>query len=131
MERLDNTSILIVDDDEETLALYLRALERMGARVAGARDAATALAVVAQARPDIVLCDLHLPGIDGYELLEQMHARAESSDLPVIAISGSHPMLEADRCKAAGFVEHLTKPVRLDVIVSAIQRHHAGHPARA
>lgn len=124
MDRLDDTRILIVDDDTETLALYVRALEKMGARVSAASDAATALAQLDTARPDIVLCDLHLPGTDGYELLAQIRAR--DTDLPVIAISGSHPALEAERCKAAGFRDHLTKPVKLDVIVSAIH----GHVAR-
>jgi CheY-like chemotaxis protein len=128
MDRLDDTSVLIVDDDEETLSLYVRALEKMGARVSAARDAASALTQLDAARPDIVLCDLHLPGTDGYELLEQMRASANGADLPVVAISGSHPALEAERCKAAGFRDHLTKPVKLDVIVSTIHRY--GHVAR-
>jgi CheY-like chemotaxis protein len=126
MERLDDTSVLIVDDDTETLALYVRALEKMGARVSAASDAASALTQLDAARPDIVLCDLHLPGTDGYALLEQIQAR--TADLPVIAISGSHPALEAERCKAAGFRDHLTKPVKLDLIVSTIHRY--GHVAR-
>ena len=121
MQRLAGTSVLVVEDDPETLALYVARLEQLGATVTGTCDAVSALAILATGRPDVVLCDLHLPELDGYQLLERMRESPELVDVPVIAISGSHPALEADRCKRAGFAEHLTKPVRFSVVVESIE----------
>jgi CheY-like chemotaxis protein len=128
MESLQGTSVLVVDDDDETLSLYVQSLKRLGATVRAAPSAEGALAALEAWRPDVMLCDLHLPGVDGYMLLERMRERDELKDVPVIAISGSHPTLERERCRLAGFHAHLTKPVRLEAIVSAIRaaRHGAG-----
>lgn len=121
MMSLQGTSVLIVDDDLETLSMYVQSLERIGAKVSGVTDAAGALAILEMWHPDVILCDLHLPVVDGYTLLARLRERGELDDVPVIAISGSHPALEAERCKLVGFRDHLVKPVRLAAIVSAIE----------
>ena len=121
MMSLQGTSVLIVDDDLETLSIYVQSLERIGAKVSGVTDAAGALSILETWHPDVVLCDLHLPVVDGYTLLARLRERRELDDIPVIAISGSHPTLEAERCKVAGFRDHLVKPVRLAAIISAIE----------
>ena len=123
MERLRGTSILIVEDDPETLQLYVVRLQQLGATAVGARDARSALSLLEAWRPDVLLCDLHLPEIDGYQLVATIRERPELSDLPVIAISGSHPALEAARCEREGFAEHLAKPVRFAVMVESILAH--------
>jgi two-component system CheB/CheR fusion protein len=120
MQSLSGTSVLVVEDDPETLALYVARLEQLGAAVNGATDAPAALSILAVWRPDVMLCDLHLPGMDGYQLMEQIRARPELAGVPVIAISGSHPALVADRCLREGFVELLTKPVRFARVVESI-----------
>jgi CheY-like chemotaxis protein len=122
MQSLAGTSVLVVDDDAETLTLFVQTLERLGADVNGATDAGAALSILSVWRPDVMLCDLHLPEVDGYALLGKIREREELNGVPVIAISGSHPALEGERCRAEGFADHLTKPARLAAIVSAIQR---------
>lgn len=121
MQSLSGTSVLVVDDDAETLALYVARLEQLGASVNGATDAASALAILAVWRPHVMLCDLHLPGVDGYALVAEIRRRPDLADLPVIAISGSHPVLEAERCRREGFAQHLSKPVRFAVVLDSIQ----------
>jgi two-component system cell cycle response regulator DivK len=121
MMSLQGTSVLIVDDDLETLSMYVQTLERLEAKVKGVTDAAGALTILEIWHPDVILCDLHLPGVDGYTLLARLRERSELDDVPVIAISGSHPALEAERCKRVGFRDHLVKPVRLNTIVAAIE----------
>ena len=111
---------MVVDDDLETLSMYVQTLERLGATVSGVTDAAGALSILDIWHPDVILCDLHLPAVDGYALLERVREREDLAGVPVIAISGSHPSLERERCEQAGFREHLVKPVRLTRIVSAI-----------
>lgn len=120
MESLQGTAVLVVDDDAETLSLYVQTFERLGATVRAAPNAERALAVLEAWRPDVMLCDLHLPNVDGYMLLVQVRERDDLQDVPVIAISGSDPTLERERCRLAGFRAYLTKPVRLEAIVSTI-----------
>src|SRR5687768_894056 len=91
---LQGSAILVVEDDPDTLELFTASLAKLGAEVRTAKDAAAASALLAKWRPDAVLCDLHLPGADGYTLLEQIRANPALRDLPVIAISGSHPDIE-------------------------------------
>lgn len=126
MQSLAGTSVLVVDDDTEALALYVSRLEQLGATVNRATDARSALALLAGWRPDVMLCDLHLPDIDGYQLIAAMRQRAELADVPVIAISGSHPAVESERCRREGFAGHLSKPVRFAVVLESL-RHALAH----
>lgn len=123
---LAGTSVLVVDDDRDTLDLFSTQLQRVGATVRSAGSVEDALTVLAAWRPDVVLCDLHLPGTDGYGLLEAVRANPALTDLPVIAISGSHPDVERQKSLQAGFAEHLVKPARLreilDVVTAVVAR---------
>lgn len=119
---LRSVSLLVVEDDPDTLALYVASIGAAGGVVHGTRDAGEALEFLARWRPDAVLCDLHLPGVDGYDLLSLIRARPELHDVPVVAISGSHPDLERPRSITAGFAGYLVKPARLAEIVGSITR---------
>ncbi len=119
-DALRDVSILVVEDDLDTCVLYERALTAAGANVRTASSVEGALGLLAAARPDVVLCDLHLPEADGYALLEQVRADPALAGIPIIAISGSHPELEHDRALAAGFARHLPKPSKLHEIVTAV-----------
>jgi CheY-like chemotaxis protein len=119
-ETLQGRSILVVDDDSDAVELFATSFQKLGAEVRTARGVEIALALLAARRPDVVLCDLHLPGLDGYSLLEGMRSDPSLCDVPVIAISGSHPSIERERSLAAGFAQHLTKPMKLREIVSAL-----------
>jgi CheY-like chemotaxis protein len=118
---LDGISILIVEDDPDTRALYVLALQRAGATVESASCAEAALAVLVTWRPDVVLCDIHLPGVDGYGLLTKLQSTPGLEGMAVIAISGSHPSIESARSLSAGFARHLTKPARLQDLVAAVR----------
>lgn len=117
---LDGMAVLVVDDEPDTLDLFATALSRLGADVRSARTVEDALAILGRWRPDAVLCDLHLPGEDGYSLLERVHANPALKDLPLIAISGSHPAIEREKALSAGFAQHLAKPTRIRDIVQAV-----------
>jgi len=119
-DALHDVSILVVADDLDTCELYERALRAVGATVRTANRVESALALLAAARPDVVLCDLHLPVRDGYALLREVLADPELAGIPIIAISGSHPALERERALEAGFARHLAKPSKLREIVTAV-----------
>ncbi|MBA3501844.1 MAG: response regulator [Deltaproteobacteria bacterium] len=117
---LEGCTVLVVEDDSDTRELYATALTKLGAEVRAAPSAEDALAILADWRPDAVLCDLHLPGVDGYGLLALIRADERLGDLPVIAISASHPELEGERSLIAGFTQHLVKPTKLRDIADSV-----------
>ncbi|HEY5933931.1 MAG TPA: response regulator [Kofleriaceae bacterium] len=113
-----NRAILVVDDDPDTLALFGSAFEKLGADVRRAASAEAAVAAFADGwRADAVLCDLHLPGRDGYALREDI--RRIAGEVPVIAISGSHPTIERERALAAGFAHYFSKPTKLKELLES------------
>lgn len=117
---LDGCALLVVDDDVDALELYARALRRLGATVKTASSAEMAREILDGWQPDVMLCDLHLPGIDGYDLIRAIRGDARLERLPVIAISAGHPTIERDRSLRAGFAAHLAKPSKLSEIVALV-----------
>jgi CheY-like chemotaxis protein len=123
MERsLEGMSVLCVDDDPDALELFATTLARLGAEVKSASTVEAAMQILATWKPDAVLCDLHLPDEDGYDLLHRVRANPALADLPLIAISGSHPDLEREKSLAAGFADHLVKPTRIRDIVTVVSQ---------
>lgn len=117
---LAGLSLLVLEDDPDTAELFSRSLSKLGAEVRSATSADVALAILDEWRADAVLCDLHMPGTDGYGFLERVRARAELGDLPVIAISASHPSIERDHALEAGFAAHLVKPTPIADIIATV-----------
>ncbi len=118
--------VLVVDDNRdgaETLATLLRAT---GHEVRVAYDGPTALAEAHTFRPDVVLCDIGMPGMDGYEVARRLRQDADLPHPVLIAVTGYGQAEDRRRTHAAGFDHHLTKPVDL----AALQQVFAG-PARA
>src|SRR4051812_4428557 len=83
-------SILVVDDEETTTGLLLRLLGREGYIVHSADNGEAALAAMERHAPDVVLLDVQLPGIDGFEVCRRIKARAASRLTPVVMITGLH-----------------------------------------
>src|SRR5688572_6431580 len=96
---LKGTSVLVVEDDAALLDMFTMALGAVGADVRSVSSAERAVAMLRSWRPDLVLCDINLPGIDGYDLLSHLRADPEFANLPMISISGSYPAIERERSK--------------------------------
>jgi CheY-like chemotaxis protein len=73
-------------------------------------------------RPDLILLDIQLPGIDGYEVLRRLRSEDGTRDIPVIAISANAMPADVERGISAGFDNYLTKPIDQRVLVAALQR---------
>jgi PAS domain S-box-containing protein len=114
--------VLAVDDDADTLEMLLLFLRRAGAEVLAAASATAALDALEHFRPDVLVADIGMPEVDGYELLRRVRALgAERGGLtPAIALTAYAG--EADRTRAlrSGFQTHLPKPVEPDALVNAI-----------
>jgi DNA-binding NarL/FixJ family response regulator len=115
-------TILVVDDDEAFRAYVRELLERAGFAVREADDGAQAVSAAAQARPALVVLDVRLPGLSGYEVLRQLHETV-GRDLPVILVSGTRTEKE-DLVSALllGAEDYLVKPFDPDELLARIRR---------
>ena len=106
-----SATILIVDDQPINLKLASRVLEFQGYRVLQAADAEEAQAVLAQARPDLILMDLALPGMDGLTLTRKLKAEPATKGIPIVAMTAFAMKGDAAKAVAAGCEGYLTKPI--------------------
>jgi signal transduction histidine kinase/CheY-like chemotaxis protein len=113
--------LLVVDDDRNLLEAMRDALEAAGYQVKLAGDGAAALAQVEAARPDLLILDLTLPVVDGWEVLRRVRAGAATRALPVLAITGID-VERSDQAIAAGADEFLSKPFSMTVLEGTVRR---------
>ena len=119
-EPLRMRRVLIVEDNDDTRQMLRAALTLKGHEVDEAADGATGLAVALASPPDIALIDIGLPDIDGCELARRLRASAQNGRIPLIALSGYGQPEDLKRAYDAGFDSHLTKPVAIEELHSAI-----------
>jgi two-component system cell cycle response regulator DivK len=117
------TKILIVEDNELNRDMLQRRLERKGYAVACAIDGPQGIAMAAGERPDIILMDVALGEMDGWEATQAIHANPDTSHIPVIALTAH--ALESDRRRSieVGCVDFETKPVSLPQLIEKIELH--------
>jgi PAS domain S-box-containing protein len=121
--RATPAKILVVWDNKIIRRLVRLTLQAEAYEVIEAGDAATALALAPRERPDLILQDLRLPDLDGFDLLRRLRALPEIVDVPVIAISGFVSRLAEARASAIGFSDFLVKPLQPTELLRAIQAH--------
>ena len=114
--------ILLVEDNEMNRDMLSRRLMRRGYEVLLAEDGAQALAVTAAERPDLVLMDMSLPVLDGWEATRRLKAAPETRSIPVIALTAHAMTSDRDKASAAGCDEFDTKPVELPRLLEKIER---------
>jgi signal transduction histidine kinase/ActR/RegA family two-component response regulator len=108
--------ILIVDDTRAAGFILGKLLEKMGQQVHTATDAAAALDWVRRGRPDLVISDIAMPNMDGYELARQLRNAPGTEGLLLVALTGYGQDSDKQRAKDAGFDYHLVKPVSLEAL---------------
>lgn len=117
-------TILAIDDNPANLTLLEQILGgEAGVQLLYAPTAARGIELATERRPDVILLDIHLPGIDGHEVLERLHRQAETESIPVIALSAdasAEAVVKAERHPR--LVAYLTKPLRLDTLMSALSQ---------
>jgi two-component system cell cycle response regulator DivK len=122
---LQDLTVLVVDDDDLVRDATRVLLEDIGARVLTARDGADALGQLAAHAPDLVLADLLMPAIDGYQLVARLRGDPMRAGLPIIAVSAFTEPADRERSVRAGFDVHLGKPftyAELARVFSAVMR---------
>ena len=114
--------VLIVEDSPDTLAFLSAIFQQKGCNVMAASSAPEALKLAADNRPTVIISDIGMPGMDGYELLKELRRLPGLNRVPAIAISGYAMDEDRERAAAAGFTAHVAKPVDVDDLFALIQK---------
>jgi len=118
---LSQTSFLIVDDSEDTIAMLDELLKVSGANVRTATSGADALRIAEENEFDVILSDISMPEMDGFEFLQRLRQIKGREHVPVIAITGFGRTGDIERARAAGFYSHLTKPLNLQALTEVLK----------
>ncbi|MFL9962314.1 chemotaxis protein CheB [Paraburkholderia sediminicola] len=124
---LKGMRILLVDDAVESLQAFQTLLEMEGAQVWPQTTGAAALAVAPQQTFDLILSDIGMPGMDGYELIAALRRLPGTASVPALALTGFGRAQDATRAIRAGYDGHLGKPVSLQALVDKIARAMTGN----
>lgn len=115
------TRLLYVEDNEDNIYMLVRRLERHGYEVVVARDGETGMELASREPPDLILMDLSLPGIDGWEASRRLKGRAETRAIPVIALSAHALAGDREKALAAGCDDYDTKPIDFRRLIGKIE----------
>ena len=113
--------ILYVEDNDDNVFMLKRRLTRAGYSVVVATDGAQGVAMAASERPDLVLMDLSLPVLDGWEATRRIKTASETRHIPVIALTAHAMSGDEEKARAAGCDDFDTKPVELDRLLAKIR----------
>jgi CheY-like chemotaxis protein len=105
------TRVLLVEDSVDVLYMLQLELEWMGYAVVAAADANAALEEALRNRPDIIVSDLGMPGVDGFEFIQRVRAIPDLALIPAIALTGTALERDFQQALASGFTAYLVKPV--------------------
>lgn len=110
-------NILLVDDNEQNLELLLAYLEDLGCELRTAIDGLDALDQVAKRRPDLILLDVMMPRMSGFQACSRIKHDAATADIPIVMVTALNEVSDAERAVDSGADDYLTKPVnKLDLV---------------
>ena len=118
---MEKNRILIVEDEESLLKLESILFTSKGYQVTGVRDGSGALAAIAGDRPDLVVLDVMLPGMDGFEVCRVIKENPHTSSIPVIMLTAKKSSMDLERGRLAGADAYITKPFKSVKVLEVIE----------
>jgi len=115
--------ILVVDDNLDSRELVVKVLSRRGLDLYEAEDGEDALARVVSARPDLILMDISLPRIDGYEVARRLKKDPRFTAIPIIALTAHAMKGDRERALAAGCDDYISKPINIHTLYDRVVSH--------
>lgn len=114
-------SILVIEDNPTNMELMVYLLKAFGHAPLEAEDGETGLAIAHWESLDLILCDLQMPGLDGFEVARQLKSDPTLPKIPLVAITAYAMMGDRDKVLAAGFDGYLTKPIEPELFVGQVE----------
>jgi two-component system, cell cycle response regulator DivK len=119
----DICTVLVVDDHDDIRELISWQLQARGCTVVEAGNGKEAVELAPRVRPDLILMDLSMPVLDGYEATRQLRVRQETRDVPVVAVSAFCDASNRQKALEAGCVECVPKPVDFGLLDGLLRKH--------
>jgi CheY-like chemotaxis protein len=114
--------VLVVDDHAPTVQLVRTALEELGMQVTSAGNGAECLLAVHEDRPDVIVLDVMMPVMDGFQTLDVLHQDKQTEDIPVIMLTARSSDRDVAHGWRSGVTSYLTKPFSIDQLVTLVKR---------
>ena len=115
-------TVLIADDKATSRELVRTVLEKSGYTVAEASDGIEALRNARELKPDLIILDLHMPGMDGFGVIREIRRDRDLAATPVMALTASAMQGDRERALSAGFTGYIAKPIPLHVLRGEVER---------
>lgn len=122
METVSSNLILLVDDSPVNNSLMETVLSDVGYSTIVATNGSEALSLLDNRRPDLIILDIMMPGMDGYELLESLKKKDPSGEIPVIMLTARNNMKDKEKAISMGATDYLIKPIDIEDTINRVQR---------
>jgi CheY-like chemotaxis protein len=113
--------ILIIEDNQANMQLMVYLLNAFGHKTFEAREGESGLVAAQRELPDLILCDLQMPGIDGYEVARQIRLKSQLKTISLVAVTAYAMVGDRDRVLAAGFDGYISKPINPEQFVQQVE----------
>ena len=123
------SKILLIEDNGQNLYLITFILEKNGYEVIQARDGLEGIEKAIQEKPDLILLDIQLPVMDGYQVARRMKSMPELKDIPIVALTSYAMAGDRERILAAGCDGYIEKPINPETFMAEIERHLPARPS--
>ena len=115
--------VLVVDDNESNIHLIRYILQRGGYEVIEARDGYEGVKLAVKEKPDLILMDIQLPGMDGLEATQRIRESEANGDIPIIALTSFAMPADKDKAMAAGCTSYIPKPIDVNHFITEIEKY--------
>jgi len=115
-------TVLVADDKATGRELVRTVLEKDGYTVIEAGDGVEALRFAREQSPDLIILDLHMPGVDGFGVIQELRRDTRFAHTPVVALTASAMQGDRERAITMGFTGYITKPIRLGALRGEVER---------
>ena len=115
--------VLVIEDNEINLYLMCTILQKLGYQVIEAQDGFTGVELAKNENPDLILMDIQLPRMDGYEATKKIRAIEETKDIPIIAITSYAMVGDKEKILAAGCTAYIEKPIEPESFIEELKKY--------
>lgn len=113
--------VLVIEDNAANLELAQYLLKHRGHKVLAAHDGRTGVDIARRERPELIICDLQMPGLDGYGVLEQLRLDAAMAGTPIVAVTAFSMSGDEEKVRMAGFDGYFSKPIEPETFVQQVE----------